>query len=109
MKGEEYEERAEAYLRDLGWEILERNFRCRRGEIDIIARDGKEIVFVEVKGGRTLSFGDPAERFSRQKLRRILECAYHFIQRKSLKVPFRIDLVVVRGEEIEHFRNIGFD
>ena len=109
MKGAEYEERAERYLKNLGWEILERNYRCRRGEIDIIAREGKELVFVEVKGGRTLSFGDPAERFGRQKLRRILECAYYFLQRNNLKLHFRIDLVVVREEEIEHFRNLGFD
>ncbi len=57
MKGAEYEERAERYLKNLGWEILERNYRCRRGEIDIIAREGRELVFVEVKGGRTLPSG----------------------------------------------------
>lgn len=108
MKGGDYEERVASYLKDLGWEVLERNFRCRGGEIDIVAREGREIVFVEVKGGRNFDFGDPAERFNQRKLSRIIRCAFSFMERRRIRSHFRVDLIIVRGEEIEHLRNIGF-
>ncbi len=108
MKGGDYEERVAIYLTGLGWEVLERNFRCRGGEIDIVARDGRVIVFVEVKGGKNFDFGDPAERFNARKLGRILRCAYSFMEKRNIRSHFRVDLIIVRGEEIEHIRNVGF-
>jgi len=75
-KGAEYEETASEYLNKLGYLIVERNYRCRTGEIDIVAREGDTLVFVEVKGGRSLEFGHPIERFDTKKLDRIIRCAY---------------------------------
>lgn len=108
MKGGEYEERAVRYLEELGWEVLDRNFRCRGGEIDIVAKDGRELVFVEVKGGKNFDFGDPAERFNPRKLSRIIRCAYTFMEKRGLRSYFRVDLIIVRGEDIQHLRNVGF-
>lgn len=59
--GNEFEDAAAAYLEKNGYVILERNYRDRLGEIDIIAKNGIELVFVEVKYRRTLEKGDPAE------------------------------------------------
>ncbi len=109
MKGAEYEELASEYLKNLGYLILKRNYRCRTGEIDIIALDGDVLVFVEVKGGISSEFGHPIERFDRKKLTRIIECAYSFMEKEGLGLPFRVDLIVVFNGEIEHHRNVGFD
>jgi putative endonuclease len=108
MKGEEFENKAVEYLMGLGWRVLERNYRCRGGEIDIVAMDGRELVFVEVKGGKTASFGDPLERFTRLKLLRILRCGRKFLHERHIRARYRVDLLVVRGGSIEHFKNIGF-
>ena len=108
-RGSEYEEIACEFLKGLGYEILERNYFCRSGEIDIVAMDGNILVFVEVKGGRTDEFGHPLERFDNRKLSRIITCAYRFIEERGLRSPFRIDLVVVFRREVQHYRNIGFD
>ncbi len=107
-RGQIYEERVADHLRRQGYRILERNYRCRGGEVDIIALDGNELVFVEVKGGRTEDLGHPAERFTRKKLRRILSCAHEFMERKGLRLSFRVDLVVVIEGRVDHFKNVGF-
>lgn len=109
MRGAEYEEVASEYLKSLGYRILKRNYRCRIGEIDIVALDGDTLVFVEVKGGRSPELGHPAERFNRRKLSRIIECAYTYMEREGLTLPFRVDLIVVFKGEVEHLKNVGFD
>jgi len=86
-----------------------RNYRCRYGEIDIVAQEGEEVVFVEVKGGRGDGFGHPAERFDARKLSRVIACAYAFMEEAALEGNFRIDLIVVCGNDLQHFRNVGFD
>jgi putative endonuclease len=106
-KGKVYEEIALEYLRKLGYRILERNFRCRFGEIDIVALDGDTLVFVEVKGGKGEGFGHPAERFTRSKLKRILACGHEFMK-KGRRGRFRVDLVVVLEGRVDHIKNVGF-
>ncbi|WP_457600022.1 YraN family protein [Hydrogenivirga sp.] len=108
-KGSEYEELACRYLVSAGYSILTRNYHCRVGEIDIVAKDGDELVFVEVKGGKDFGFGHPAERFTLKKLDRIVSCAFSFMEENGLDLPFRIDLIVVLGEEVKHYRNVGYD
>ncbi len=108
-RGCEYEELAARYLESIGYRILSRNYRCREGEIDIIALDGEDLVFVEVKGGRDTELGHPAERFSPKKLSRILACAYAYMEERGATSNFRVDLVAVVGDQLQHFRNVGFD
>ncbi|MDQ7037583.1 MAG: YraN family protein [Aquificota bacterium] len=103
-RGKVYEDIAEEYLKSIGYRILGRNVRCGRGEVDIVALDGNTLVLVEVKGGRTEEFGHPAERFSEEKLRRLISCGYEI----SGGRPFRVDLIVVFGEEVDHIKNVGF-
>ncbi|MDQ7825007.1 MAG: YraN family protein [Candidatus Eremiobacteraeota bacterium] len=104
-KGREGEERAQQYLRGKGYTILETNFRALRKEIDIIARLGEEMVFVEVKTRRTRDFGDPTEAVDRGKQRRIRQAALSYLQQKSLQeAPCRFDVIsiVLCTGELEH-------
>jgi len=66
-------------------------------------------VFVEVKGGRDDSLGHPAERFNPRKLDRIIACAFSFMEQMGLDEPFRIDLIVILGDRIEHHENVGYE
>ncbi|MCS7196826.1 MAG: YraN family protein [Aquificaceae bacterium] len=104
-KGVGFEGIAVRYLQSLGYRILHRNYHCRCGEIDIVALDGEALVFVEVKGGKSKVFGDPAERVNREKLRRIIACAEEFLQKHPAE-SYRLEVVVIRGEEVEHIREV---
>jgi putative endonuclease len=73
---------AVAHLEEQGLEVVDRNWRCRQGEIDIVARDGAYIVFVEVKTRSSTTFGTPLEAITREKLARLRRlaatwCAVH--------------------------------
>jgi len=73
-------ERAVAeFLRERGYHVLERNFRCRGGEIDLIALDGATLVFVEVKVRRTLARGAPIEAVTPQKQARVRKAAQSYL------------------------------
>ncbi|WPX09704.1 YraN family protein [Caldicellulosiruptor danielii] len=85
------------FLKKQGYEILRTNFRCRLGEIDIIAKDGMTIVFVEVKTRRSLKFGMPSESVNFKKqlyIKRVAEyfITYHLSQDKYL---YRFDVVEI--------------
>lgn len=84
------------YLKKTGYKIIERNFRIRGGEIDIIALDGKTLVYVEVKTRSNHKFGLPEESVTPHKLR-FLERASKFyrLQRKHLPELERIDVVAI--------------
>jgi putative endonuclease len=62
---------AARHIEQAGWEVLARNWRCEHGEIDIVARDGNELVVVEVKTRRSATFGSPAEAVTWSKLKRL--------------------------------------
>ncbi|MBR2779133.1 MAG: YraN family protein [Firmicutes bacterium] len=79
--GMEGEERAAVYLDHKGYELLERNFRCRWGEIDIIALDGETLCFIEVKTRNSVRHGLPAEAVGRRKMMRLQRCAHVYMER----------------------------
>ena len=95
--GTEYEEKAAAALARSGYQILERNFRCRQGEIDIIARDRGYLVFVEVKYRTTEAAGGPRYAVDLKKQRRISRTALYYLYRNGLSedTPCRFDVVVI--------------
>jgi putative endonuclease len=80
-------------LKDKGFEILERNFQNRFGEIDIIAKDKDILVFVEVKAKKGISFGLPEEMINPSKLRKIKRMAEVYLNGKDL--PCRIDVIAI--------------
>ena len=101
--GTQYESMAVQYLTEAGYHILERNFRCRTGEIDIIAKDGAYLVFVEVKTRSTLAFGDPLEAIDRRKVKKYRKMAEEYIIRSRLfDKDVRFDAVGIVGDSINY-------
>ena len=104
------EDLAEAHLRRLGYRILARNFRSRHGEIDIIARDGSDLVFGEVKGKRSDGLGLPQEMVTRTKMGRLIKTALAYLEDSpGGKGACRFDVVAVmeKGDSppgIEHLK-----
>ncbi len=100
------------FLRSRGWKIVGRRVRIRRDELDIVAGDGKIIVFVEVKTRRTERFGLPATAVDAAKQRRISRAAVRYLKKlRNRSVFFRFDIVEVIGEqgkgspEVRHIPN----
>ncbi len=82
------------YLTDMGYIILDRNFRCKLGEIDIIAKDNDYISFIEVKSRYGLCYGTPAESVTLHKQYRIYRAAQLYILKKNIhKYDFRFDVL----------------
>jgi putative endonuclease len=95
--GKEGENLAAAYLERAGYEILERNYRCPFGEVDIVAREGGSLVFVEVKSRRSESFGEPELSVGREKQRKIARVSLDYLQKRSaLSARARFDVVTVK-------------
>ena len=95
--GREGEQVAVDYLTERGYRVLDRNWRCRQGELDIVALDGRELVVVEVKARRSLAFGDPLEAVTDAKLTRlcVLAGAWRRAHPRVRPRGSRIDLVGV--------------
>lgn len=104
--GTEYEKKAGEYLKSHGYEILEYNYRCRSGEIDIIARDGEYLVFCEVKYRADLDSGHPAEAVDRKKQQVISKCALHYITGHGMwEQACRFDVVSFEGDTAAVYQN----
>jgi putative endonuclease len=94
--GREGEAAAETFLRQKGYNIIERNFRSHQGEVDIIARDGEFLVFVEVKSYSARSFGTPAGAIRKNKKQSIVHAAQFYLYRKKIKDTYcRFDVVTL--------------
>ena len=88
------------YLRKRGYHILETNYRCRRGEIDIVARHNEYLVFIEVRTKKGDSYGSPEESITRAKKERLKIIALHYQQEhKCDEIPLRIDFIAVELDE----------
>lgn len=106
--GELGEELAAAHLRKAGMRIVGRRVRLRRGELDIVARDGEEWVFVEVKARSSDVMGDAASGLTMKKARSMTRAVVEYLHRHGLEdAPVRCDLVTVDfdsggGHRLEH-------
>ncbi len=105
------EQAAAEYLERAGLTVVERNWRCKAGEVDIIALDGETVVFAEVKTRRTEKKGSPEEAVSSQKQQRYGRIAATYIARAGLEeTPARFDVIAIRpiGEDralLRHHRD----
>ncbi len=94
--GDASEQLAEQYLVERGYKILDRQFLTRIGEIDLVAEQGGEIVFVEVKARHTDEFGYPEAAVTKLKLRKIANTAEIYLRLKGLtERSFRVDVVAI--------------
>ena len=104
---------AERHLVDLGMHILDRNWRCELGELDLVARDGDVLVFCEVKTRSSLIFGAPLEAVTEAKARRLRRLAARWLDQHTERAPsIRFDVVGVlrqpRGPAaVEHVRGLA--
>lgn len=109
--GAQGEEIAVAYLKKQRYAILDRNFRFPGGEVDIVARDGKTLVFVEVKARRTEAFGSPQQAVTASKQRQISKAALAWLSARKLHdSPARFDVVAIiipdhAPPSVEHIKN----
>ena len=107
--GTEGEQAARNYLTGKGVKILEMNYRRPTGEIDIIARHKKRLLFIEVKRRTSLRFGRPAEAVDAAKRLHILRTARLYLQENGLEdAPVRFDIIEVLPDGINHIEN-AFD
>lgn len=107
--GAVYEKKAGDYLEKRGYQILEYNYRCRQGEVDIIARDGEYLVFCEVKYRSGSKSGYPEEAVDFRKQRKISKCALYYLTVHGLTdVPVRFDVVSIEREQFRLYQN-AFD
>ena len=100
--GSHYEAKAAEFLKKQGYEILDCNYQDRYGEIDLVARDGDYLVFVEVKYRSNLKIGYPEEAVTDKKQQKIRHGARYYLYRHdySEDTPCRFDVVSILGEEI---------
>jgi putative endonuclease len=99
------EELATQYLKNKGYHILERNWRAYRKEIDIIAIDGKDIVFVEVKTRKSDDYGTPEMAVNREKRAHIFAAASSYYYKNKISLDVRFDIVSVLYQNGKPFIN----
>lgn len=104
--GTYYEQVAKNYMIGLGYELLQMNYRCKLGEIDMIVKDGDYTVFIEIKYRKDLRCGYPRESVNFYKQRTILAVAKYYLMCKRLyDKPCRFDVVEILDKQITHIKN----
>jgi putative endonuclease len=104
-QGRVWENAAMAYLQRHGLVLVEANFRCKLGEIDLIMREGSTLVFVEVRQRAAGAQVGAAASIGPSKVRRIVRAAQVYLQRCARMPPCRIDVIAIDGERIEWLKN----
>ena len=105
-RGESAEVLAAVFLQQNGLKLVARNYRCRLGEIDLIARDGKTLVFVEVRMRTSNEFGGAAASITSVKRAKLTRTAHHYLATLSRAPACRFDAVLISGNgEIEWIKN----
>ncbi len=111
--GRRGEELAAGYLESLGMRIVDRNWRCPEGEIDIVALDGDALVIAEVKTRTSLAFGHPFEAIGTEKLARLHRLASAWCRDHELRMSLRrVDVIAVLDDgvgepAVEHLKGVG--
>ncbi|MEK7619734.1 MAG: YraN family protein [Patescibacteria group bacterium] len=104
------EELAAEFLLSQGMEILAMQYKKTFGEIDLIAKDGDEVVFVEVKARATRTFGHPEDSVTSQKVGHIVRVAQSYLREQQIEGPWRIDVLAIEYDQhppkVTHLKNI---
>lgn len=99
--GDEAEQIAAMYLQQNGLILLDRNYRCRFGEIDLVMREGKTLVFVEVRLRRDNSFGGAGSSITPSKQQKLTRTAEHYLQQHGM-ASCRFDAILMRKPGVDH-------
>ncbi len=97
------EDKAVRYLKGMGFEIVDRNFYSKFGEIDIVALKDKVVHFIEVKSGKNF---DPIYAVTPKKLDKILKTVSYYILKKKVNSEIVIDALIIKGDDVELLENI---
>jgi len=105
------EDKASEFLQHNGYKIIERDWKSGRRDIDIVATDGKEVVFVEVKTRRNRLFGEPEEAVDYRKLQSLRLAINHYIKYRHINCDVRFDIISIVGmigqePEIDHIIDV---
>ncbi len=103
--GDRSEDLATRFLEQEGYIVIERNYFARKlGEIDIIAQKEDTLHFIEVKSGKA-DF-DPVYNLTPAKMRKIINSAHYYLKSKAIDLPYCIDALIIRGDEVEFIENV---
>lgn len=91
--GQAAEDKACEYLKKHGLKLIEKNYRCRNGEIDLIMQDKNHLVFVEVRYRNNDNFGSAIESIDKYKIKKIVATAQHYLTYNKLDIPARFDVI----------------
>lgn len=96
--GQQAEKQAQAHLEKHGLILIQANYQCYQGEIDLIMRDGNDIVFVEVRSRTRVDYGDALESITPSKIKKIIKAATLFLQKKGwlYSVSSRFDVIAIQ-------------
>lgn len=105
--GTNAEQKVKQYLQSHGIDVLEMNYRCRQGEIDVIAKDQEYYVFIEVKYRNSAQYGYPMEAVDARKQRRISKTAAYYLYSHGLSeyTPVRFDVASLTQSTITYYKN----
>ncbi len=98
LKGKHAEELARQHLEQQGLRLLETNYRCKLGEIDLIMQDCKTLVFIEVRYRKSSTFGSAIESVTTSKQNRLVAAARHYLQNNRSNAACRFDVVGITGQ-----------
>lgn len=109
LLGKKGEDLAAELLAGKGYEILSRNFRHQKAEVDILARKGEVLVVVEVKTRSTPDFGDPQEFLKQKQIQQLIKAVDFFMNDRGLDLEVRFDIIAIiknsSGTQIEHLED----
>lgn len=106
IRGQAAEDDALLHLQQHGLQLVERNFRCKGGEIDLIVQEGSTLVFVEVRKRTVGSYGGAAASVTTHKQRRLIIAAQRFLQRYRIPPACRFDVVAIDGSMLTWLKNV---
>jgi putative endonuclease len=105
ITGQLGEDAALAYLQQHGLRLIERNFLCKGGELDLIMQDGEVLVFVEVRKRADRNHGGAAASITPAKQKRLITAAQHYLQRYRMPPACRFDVIAIDGDETAWIRD----
>lgn len=103
--GQEAENLAAEFLQRQGLKLVERNFRCRLGEIDLIMKDRNTLVFVEVRLRKNNHFGGAGASITSHKQGKLIRAAQHYLQQQTAQPPCRFDALLLDGGKMEWIKD----